>query len=154
MPPSRNDIRNDFRNDTTHPRPAAIPSRNDFRNDINDAGPDDASATTIPCPFCRNAFTPIRRQKYCTPACRQAAWRTRHRPALAPAVVLPPRTRRREITVYECPGCATRSLGTQWCPDCNQPALRIDYGGLCPHCDQPVAISDLTDQHPTPPTSR
>jgi transposase len=23
------------------------------------------------------------------------------------------------------PGCATRSLGQQWCPDCNQPALRI-----------------------------
>jgi hypothetical protein len=68
MPPSRNDIRNDFRNDTTHPGPAAIPSRNDFRNDINDAGLDAATRTTIPCPFCRNAFTPIRRQKYCTPA--------------------------------------------------------------------------------------
>jgi hypothetical protein len=130
------------------------PSRNDIRNDIDDAGLDDTTTTTVPCPFCRNAFTPIRRQTYCTPACRQAAWRTRHRPAPAPAVVLPPRTPKREITVYECPGCATRSLGSQWCPDCNQPALRIDYGGLCPHCDQPVAISDLTDQHPTPPTSR
>ena len=130
------------------------PSRNDIRNDIrNDAGLDDAT-TTIPCPFCQNAFTPIRRQKYCTPACRQAAWRTRHRPAPAPAVVLPPRTPRREITVYECSGCATRSLGAQRCPDCNQPALRIDFGGPCPHCDQPVAISDLTDQHPNPPASR
>lgn len=76
MPPSHNDIRNDFRNDTTHPGPAAIVSRNDFRNDINDAGLDAATRTTIPCPFCRNAFTPIRRQKYCTPACRQAPWRT------------------------------------------------------------------------------
>lgn len=75
-------------------------------------------------------------------------------PAPAPAVILPPHTPNREITIYECPSCATRSLGTQWCPDCNQPALRIDYGGLCPHCDQPVAISDLTDQHPNPPTSR
>lgn len=130
------------------------PSRNDVRNDINDAGRDEATTTTIPCPFCQNAFTPIRRQKYCTPACRQAGWRARHQHTPAPAVVLPPRTRRRQITIYECPGCATRTLGAQWCPDCNQPALRIDYGGLCPHCDQPVAISDLTGQHPNPPTSR
>jgi hypothetical protein len=124
MPPSRNDIRNDFRSDTTRSRPTDTPSRNDTRNEIN------ATGTTIPCPFCRNAFTPIRRQKYCTPACRQAAWRTRHHPAPAPAVVLPPGTPKRAITVYECPGCATRSLGVQWCPDCNQPALRIDYGGF------------------------
>jgi hypothetical protein len=72
-------------------------------------------------------------------------------PSPAPAVVLPPRTPKRAITVYECPACATGSLGSQWCADCNQPALRIDYDGLCPHCDQPVAISDLTDRasHPT-----
>ena len=131
------------------------PSRNDIRNDIgHDGGDNDPTTTTIPCPFCQNDFTPIRRQRYCPPACRQGAWRARHHPTPAPVVVLPPRTRRREITVYECPGCATRTLGAQWCPDCNQPALRIDFGGLCPHCDQPVAISDLTDQHPNPPTSR
>jgi hypothetical protein len=130
------------------------PSRNVIRNDIDDAGPAATTAATIACPFCQNAFTPIRRQKYCTPARRQAAWRARHHPTPAPPVILPPRTQRRQITIYECPGCSTRSLGTQWCPDCNQPALRIDYGGLCPHCDQPVAISDLTDQHPTPPTRR
>ena len=129
------------------------PSRNDNRNDINAAGLSDGIAATIPCPVCQTAFTPIRRQKYCTPACRQAGWRARH-PAPAPAVVLPPRTRRREITIYECPGCLTRTLGQQWCPDCNQPAARIDFGGLCPHCDQPVAISDLVDQHSDPSTSR
>ncbi len=85
------------------------PSRNDFRNDINDAGPDDAATATIPCPVRRTAFTPIRRQKYRTPTCRQGAWRARHHPAPAPAVALPPRTPKRETTIYECPGCATRS---------------------------------------------
>jgi hypothetical protein len=130
------------------------PSRNDIRNDIKGAGLDAGAATTIPCPVCQTTFTPIRRQKYCTPACRQASWRARHHPTPTPAVVLPPHTPRRVITVYECPVRATRSLGAQWCPDCNQPALRIDFGGLCPHCDQPIAISDLTDQHPNPPTSR
>ena len=147
MPPSRNVIRNDI----THPGPTTNPSRNVVRNDID---LDQATSTTIPCPFCQNAFTPIRRQKYCTPACRQGAWRARHQPTPSPAEALPPHTPRRQITIYECPRCTTRSLGQQWCPDCNQPALRIDYGGLCPHCDQPVAISDLTDQHPTPPTRR
>lgn len=126
------------------------PSRNVVRNDI---GLDEATTTAILCPFCQNAFTPIRRQKYCTPACRQGAWRARHHPTPLPVVAPPPHTPRRQITVYECPNCSTRSLGQQWCPDCNQPALRIDYGGLCPHCDQPVTISDLTDQHPNPPTS-
>lgn len=118
------------------------PRRNDNRNDNSG----------VPCPVCGIRFTPIRRQAYCTPACRQAAWRARH-PATAPAVTLPPRTPRRDYTVYTCPDCDTRRLGQQWCPDCNRPALRVDLGGLCPHCDEPVAISDLTGQHPQPPTT-
>jgi hypothetical protein len=43
------------------------PSRNDVRND-----------NPFTCPVCATPFTPIRRQRYCTPACRQAAWRARH----------------------------------------------------------------------------
>jgi hypothetical protein len=38
------------------------PSRNDIRND-----------NPATCPVCAATFTPIRRQRYCTPACRQAA---------------------------------------------------------------------------------
>src|SRR5450755_2892420 len=114
------------------------------RNDIE---------TTTPCPTCAAAFTPIRRQRYCTPACRQHAWRTRHLTAQPPPVQLPPRVPRRDITVYQCPQCDTRHFGRQWCDDCNRPCTRVDYGGLCPHCDQPVAISDLTDQHPTHPAT-
>lgn len=129
------------------------PSRNDNHNDITAADP--SSTVTTPCPVCGNPFTPIRRQRYCTPACRQAAWRTRHaNPAPPPVVVLPPTTRRRDHTVYACPTCGTRRLGEQWCPDCTRPAVRVDLGGLCPHCDEPVTISDITDQHPQPPASR
>jgi hypothetical protein len=112
------------------------------RNDIE---------TTSPCPTCGHPFTPIRRQRYCSPACRQAAWRARHDDQTPPpTLVLPPRTPRREITVYECSDCGTRRLGQQWCTDCHRPATRVDLGGLCPHCSEPVTISDITDQHPTP----
>ena len=136
------------------------PSRNDNRNDNPAAGAHDSPATdpraaTIPCPVCGNPFTPNRRQRYCTPACRQAAWRTRHpAPAPSPAVGLPPATRGRDHTVHACPARGTRRLGQQWCPDCTRPTVRVDLGGLCPHCDEPITISDITDQHPKPPTSR
>jgi len=102
--------------------------------------------TTRSCPVCGSGFTPVRRQLYCTPACRQSAWRARHPNDLevAPVVVLPARIRRRDVTVYECLHCGTRFLGEQWCPDCQRPCRRVDVGGLCPHCDEPVAVSDLT----------
>jgi hypothetical protein len=117
------------------------PPRNDIRND---------NETTSACLTCAATFTPIRRQRYCSPACRQAAWRARH-PNPPPAVVVPPRTSRRAITVYQCPECNNRSLGHQWCHDCNRPRTRVDFGGLCPHCDEPITIADITDQHPTRP---
>lgn len=115
------------------------PSRNDIRNGIK------ATAT---CPNCATAFNPIRRQRYCTPACRQAAWRTRHPdPAPPPSIVVGPGTTRRAITVYECPECGNRYLAQQWCHDCNKPCIRLDTGGLCPNCDHPVTIRDITEQH-------
>jgi hypothetical protein len=101
---------------------------------------------TTSCPVCANAFARIRRQRYCSPACRQAAWRARATP-VTPPVVIPPRRHKREITIYTCAACETRYLGEQWCPDCSRPCTRVDYGGLCPHCDEPVALSDLTIQH-------
>jgi hypothetical protein len=110
------------------------PSRNDIE-------------TTTACPRCATAFTPIRRQRYCSPACRQAAWRARQaNPAPLPPVVVSPRTTRRDITVYQCPACEGRYLGQQWCHECNRPCTRVDAGGLCPHCDEPVTISDITGQ--------
>ena len=119
------------------------PSRNDMRNDIE---------TATACPVCANTFTPVRRQRYCTPACRQAAWRARHpHPAPEPSIVAGPRTTRRDTTVYLCPRCDNRYLGQQWCHDCNTPCTRLDRGGLCPHCDQPVAVNDLWAAPPARP---
>jgi hypothetical protein len=46
-------------------------------------------------------------------------------------------------TVYECPECEIRYLDERRCPDCNLFTRRVGSGGNCPHCDEPVAISDL-----------
>jgi hypothetical protein len=42
--------------------------------------------------------------------------------------------------IYECPDCETRYLNQRRCPDCNLSCRRIDTGGTCPHCDEPVAV--------------
>jgi len=115
------------------------PSRNGIRNDI-------PAARTATCPTCGQSFTPIRRQTYCTPACRQAAWRARHPQPRPDPITVPPGVGRREITVYQCPCCDTRYLGQQWCHDCRTPCTRLDLGGPCPHCNEPVAISDIIER--------
>jgi hypothetical protein len=53
--------------------------------------------------------------------------------------------------VYECAGCGTRALGQQRCDTCGAFSTRVGLGGLCPHCDEPVAIDDLVDQTMIPP---
>ncbi len=115
------------------------PSRNDIETTSS------AGGMSSHCPVCQSAFTRVRRQRYCSSACRQAAWRSRRDgdtarlPAIAPA---PPR-RRRDVTVYRCGECDQRYLAEQWCPDCQRPCTREGPGGLCPHCDEPVTIDDL-----------
>jgi len=52
-------------------------------------------------------------------------------------------------TVYECPDCEARYLDERRCPDCQLFCRRIDAGGYCPHCDDPVAISDLAQAPPS-----
>jgi hypothetical protein len=104
---------------------------------------DDAGTTQ--CPVCRRGFTPAGRQTYCSTRCRKTAFRRRHQQA-GPAVTVPTARPRREITVYECPECGERLLGEQRCPDCHTFARRVGIGGSCPHCEQPVAVTDLLDQ--------
>lgn len=96
-------------------------------------------AVTTPCPLCERPFTPVGRQRVCSAACRQAAWRRRHPTPLAP---IPPRAPR-AATVYECPACNTRFLGQQRCDDCQLFCRRVGPGGLCPQCDEPIALADL-----------
>ena len=97
-------------------------------------------------PVCWTPFTKIGRRRYCTEACRKTAWTRRHAtPVKVTEPVVPQGIRRRDVTIYACPTCETRYHGEQWCHDCNQPCTRVGLGGLCPYCDEPVAISDLID---------
>ncbi|HET6949551.1 MAG TPA: hypothetical protein VFI47_04195 [Acidimicrobiales bacterium] len=112
---------------------------------------DDAGTTT--CPICQAYFTPIGRQIYCGTPCRKTAFRRRHQTPAA-AVTIPAIRPRRDYTIYECPDCGERLYGQQRCQDCGSFARRIGIGGPCPHCDQPVALSDLLDQEATITTNR
>lgn len=107
-----------------------------------------SAAGDAACPVCARPFRRVRRQRYCSPACRQAAWRARHDDPLAAAAPSPtPPTRRTDVTVYTCPDCDERYLAQQWCPDCNRPCTRTGTGGLCPACEHPVTLDDLLAQH-------
>ncbi len=46
--------------------------------------------------------------------------------------------------VYECAECGERQLQRR-CEDCNLFTRRLDRGGPCPHCDELVTLTDLTD---------
>jgi transposase len=123
-----------------HPTPTPRPRR-------------DEPVTMTPCPRCRAGFAPVGRQRYCTPACRQAAWRARTTtPVTAPDITTPRGVSRRDITVYQCADCDTRVLAEQWCHDCHRPRTRVDYGAPCPHCDEPVTIGDIVEQCRPPST--
>ena len=89
---------------------------------------------TIACPICGRPFQVVGRQRYCSTACRQAAWRRRHPAPLPPLPTRSPRV----ATVYQCPACETRLLGQQRCADCGVFARRLGPGGPCPHCDEPL----------------
>jgi hypothetical protein len=93
------------------------------------------------CPACTAEFTPVRRQLYCSPACKQKAFRRRQPVPVPPPP--PPGPARRQASIYQCGDCDQRYLGNQWCHDCNRPCRRLGYGGPCPHCEEAVAVSDL-----------
>ena len=98
-------------------------------------------------PTCRSCRRPIPAgygRLYCSPRCRQTAYRRRHTPTVQPAPLLPARSRR-EHTIYLCPTCDTRTLGEQRCPDCNTFTRRLGLGGHCPYCDEPVSIKELLE---------
>ncbi|MDQ2846114.1 MAG: transposase [Actinomycetota bacterium] len=77
-------------------------------------------------------------------ACRQAAWRRRHQPAPS-TPVLPASRPRKPHTVYECPECEARLLGTQTCADCHTFMRRLGPGGSCSSCDEPITFHELLD---------
>jgi len=121
--------------------PAPSPGR-PWRDDMATTSPAAAPDPRPPCPVCATPFSRVRRQRYCSTACRQTAWRRTHQAPL-PAVTVLPRQPRRAVTVYVCSTCEERYLGERWCPDCQRPCCRIGFGGACPACDHPVALDDL-----------
>jgi hypothetical protein len=86
---------------------------------------------------CGNEFSPTGRRRYCSDACKQKAWRSRHAAPPIPRRVAP------ADTVYICPECETRYLGERRCPDCNLFTRSLGPGTTCPHCDEPIAITDI-----------
>jgi hypothetical protein len=105
----------------------------------------DDPETTSPrrCLNCGTTLNqPRGRQAYCTPACRQKAWRARtsHQPSTAPTPAPLPRRRH---GIYQCPTCEEITLGAQRCDECNVFTRRIGTGGPCPHCSEPVSIDQL-----------
>jgi hypothetical protein len=113
---------------------------------LQPATPSRDDQATMSCPVCRTHFTPAGRQQYCA-SCRKTAFRRRRHPPAA--VVVPAAKARRQNTIYECPTCGQRLHGEQRCPHCNVFARRISIGGPCPHCFEPVAVTDLLDQDVT-----
>jgi hypothetical protein len=105
-------------------------------------------SVTMICPVCDREFPAQGRRRYCSDACKQHAWRDRH--------TLPSLSRRpaRTDTVYLCPQCETRYLGEQRCPDCNLFAQSLGPGAPCPHCEEPIAISDIIADYQPPIRNR
>ncbi len=99
------------------------------------------------CPICA-APLPSTRARYCSPACKQHAYRLRQDP-WAPdqvAIVREDLQRRRARithTIYECPSCETRFVGERRCSDCNRFCRALGLGGSCSHCDEPILVADL-----------
>lgn len=91
---------------------------------------------TMACPVCGTPFVASGRRRHCSTTCRQAAWRRRNAAPVEPLVAKPD-------TVYACPSCEARLLGEQYCEDCHRFMRRIGPGGLCPCCDEPIAITEL-----------
>lgn len=126
---------------TPDPQPGD-PVRYGSRYGSAPAGPSDRT-----CPTCQTGSVPAR-ARYCSDACKQRAYRLRRtvtEPAALPDLAGKPRSRQALVahTVYECPSCETRLLGTQRCPDCGVFCRRLGLGGPCPHCDEPILLADI-----------
>jgi len=118
---------------------SANPVRDDTRND---------SQLLATCPVDGTQFQPVGRGRFCTPRCRQQAFRFRSRQAdtttLADVTDLL-RRKHRLIgqTVYECSSCQERLLGERRCSSCNLWCRKVGIGGECTGCGEIITISEL-----------
>jgi hypothetical protein len=98
--------------------------------------------------MCTNSFPIDGRGLYCTPRCRQRAYRLRQRQANRPTLIdLVNRLRRErrliDQTVYECSSCQERFLGERRCDSCNLWCRKLGVGGRCSSCDDVLTLSEL-----------
>jgi predicted nucleic acid-binding Zn ribbon protein len=105
----------------------------------------DVSVTPPACPACGAPLPAGKARRFCSPACRQGAYRRRHQTVAAKAQ-LPGRRSRLEGTIYQCSECETRYLAEQWCPDCARPCQRLGPGGICPCCEEMITVQELTEE--------
>ena len=115
--------------------------------------PSGDASVTASCAACAGPVPAGRARQYCSPACRQDAYRRRHQPP-RPSTQLPARRSRRDGTVYACGNCQSRYLGEQWCHDCNRPCQRLGAGGTCPSCEEVVLLEELTEDQVDDPPSK
>lgn len=99
---------------------------------------------TAACPVCSGPVPAGRARRTCSDACRQKAWRLRHQPRSTPPILTAGQPRKTH-TVYECPECEARQLGSQFCEDCHTFMRRLGTGGLSPCCGEPVTFDELLD---------
>lgn len=90
------------------------------------------------------------RGQYCSPACRQQAYRLRQQPdqrTLLKAITVDLTHQQALVAhmVYRCSNCDQRLLGEWRCPDCGLMCKKLGLGGPCPHCDQLVVLVELLE---------
>ena len=100
---------------------------------------------TWQCVVC-DAPLPKRRSRYCSKECYRRGSDIRR---IAPAGVIRQHLERQRpaqsgwLTVYACNSCGTRALTESGCPSCGGTLARVGLGGPCPHCHEPVLLTDL-----------
>ena len=90
------------------------------------------------------------RARYCSPACRQRAFRPRHvQVETVDDRRLRAELRRRDAlvahTVYECSECGDRFVGERRCSSCNRFCRALGLGGHCHTCDEPLLLAELLE---------
>ena len=110
------------------------------------------SSTPSGVPICALCTRPLAssRARYCTPACRQRAFRLRR----AQLAAIDERHLRAELrrhralvahTVYGCSVCGERMVGERRCPDDNIFCAALGLGGRCSSCDEPILLAELLE---------
>ena len=106
-----------------------------------------SAETARACLVC-GAGLPSTRATYCSVACKQLAFRRRHRRPVSSEVTIVhqqlERHRQRVAhTIYECPRCQERYVGERRCSECQLYCKALGLGGQCQECDHIMLLTEL-----------